>query len=281
MSCRLALFGADHRRFGVLAHLASDDRRLGLAISAGARAERIAWWSKGDRDLPNEDACCIVDDGQRTMLAVADAHFGHRPSHDAITALLAADPAVDPAGLEALIRSIAAGHSAAAADDEAATALAIAVVDRVDGRGFGVVFGDATVAAVGAGGVVPLSRPADDFVTPGRPSSYRGAGRRFRIAQPPHDLLVAFSDGVDGCGGPGQRGIAAEELRRLARRPRQDAARFARALVRIALRGVAGHPGGHDNVAVVAAGPFGSTVTEQALSAGTDRSDSAGPTRRS
>jgi len=258
VSCRLALFGADHRRFGAAAHLAGDGGRLGLAISAGARAERIAWWSKGDPDLPNEDACCIVDDGRRIMLAVADAHFGHQPSHAAIGVLLAADPAAAPAALEALLASIAADRSVAAADDAAATALAIAVVDRADGLGFGVVFGDATVARVGAGGVVYLSRAAHDFVTPGRPSTFSGAGRRFRFALRPDELLIAYSDGVDGCGGPTQRGITAEELRRLAGRPRQDAARCARALVRWALRGVAGRTGGHDNVAVAAAGPLGS-----------------------
>src|SRR5690606_10026185 len=134
-----------HRRFGVVARAASDDRKLGLAMSAGGAAERIDWRTKGDPAVPNEDACCIVDDGERVMLAVADAHFGHRPSHVAIADVLAGAVPRDPAALEALVAAIA---RRGPADDAAATALAIAVVGRGGGQGFGGAFGDATVAAV-------------------------------------------------------------------------------------------------------------------------------------
>lgn len=248
---RLVLLGKDHPLFGIVSAAGTNDGRAGLATSAGGDPTTSKWETKGDPAVPNEDAACLVDAGARVLLAVADSHFGHRASHAAVEALAAAEVPADAERLEAVVAAL---ERLAALGDESETTLAIAVLDRGTGTGFGICFGDSTVASVAADGVEIWSTPGDDFVTPGRAGGLVGGGRRFRLMLPPGAFLVLHTDGVDGCGGPNAASIGPLELRRLRGRAGPEAARFARLLAELALQGVGGHPGGHDNVTVAAAG---------------------------
>jgi hypothetical protein len=253
MSARLLLRGIDHPLFGAVTAVGTVDGRSGVAIAAGGDPSKTRWETKGDAAVPNEDAVCIVDAGDRVLLAVADSHFGHRASHAAIELLAGLDELPgDPAALAGLVARIA--RLPRVDGDESETTLAIALLERRSGTGFGLCFGDSTIATVASDGVDVWSAPGEDFVAPGDAESFAGAGRGFRLVVPDGAFLVGYTDGVDGCARDRGLSIGGAELRELRTRSGPEAADFARRLAELALCGVHGHEGGLDNVAVAAVG---------------------------
>lgn len=248
------LLGVEHPLFAAVSACGTADRRAGCAITAGGDPSFLNWETKGDLSVPNEDAVCVVDGGDRVLLAVADAHFGHRSSHDTIRRIRD-EPVIpaDPAALEELVAAIASG-AGGEAGDESETTLSIAVLERSTGVGFGVTFGDSTIATVAENGVDVWSEAGADYVVPGEPGTFDRAGRRCRLAVPDGALLLLFTDGVDGCGGASGPSVEPADIRELRARSCADAAEFARLLTELAIHGVRGHEGGRDNVAVAAAG---------------------------
>ncbi len=250
---RALLLGVDHAVYGEVTSVASPDRRAAAAISVGRDRGSPSRAGKGDPDgVPNEDAALVIDEGDRALVAVADAHFGHEASHAWLRALARCRALPhDLDALRAFVASIPAGE---AADRPSRSTLAVAVLDRAEGRVFGLSFGDSSVVLLGPGGSGEPLHPTDEgFVTPDARGGPTG-GHPFVVDDVrPGATLVAFTDGVDGCCyGEPERSIRSTHLRAFADEVRDPEA-LIRRIAAAALLGVDGHPGGQDNVALAAA----------------------------
>lgn len=248
----LVLLGVDHRTFG---HVHTDETAAGrsaAAISPGARAGAPSMANKADRRFPNEDALAVVEDDDRTLLAVADAHFGHGSSHALIRGLVAEPGAIpsDAETLRAHVTSSPAEHATA----PSRTTFTVCAVDRGAGRGFGFTWGDSSVVTVHDDRVLRHTMPLGNFVDT-RDVATR-APRPFTFGLHGVRLVVAFTDGVDECNyrSP-STSIGPPHILDVARAADFDPSRFVRDLARLALRGVDGNPGGEDNLAIAATTP--------------------------
>ena len=205
--------------------------------------------SKGSRMYPNEDSLLLVDQGELVFMAVADAHRGHQSSHALLSALAASGPAI-PSSVRELEMCIA-RLAVPGCNPDTGTTLLAAVHNRRSGEGFGISFGDSSLVRVDADVATFLNLRRAQYLVPG-PKIDPGEGLSFRFQARPGALLVAFTDGVDECHyrspatsiGPRHLGALFD---RTGARPRT----FAEGLMRMALSGVDGHPGGQDNIALV------------------------------
>ncbi|MEM7200487.1 MAG: SpoIIE family protein phosphatase [Planctomycetota bacterium] len=253
----LLLLGAEHAAYGVIARRVQAEARTAGALSVGADRSSPSLVHKGDPTIPNEDAALAIDDGRRTLLAVSDAHFGHQASHVLLTRLAARCRTIpeNPLQLLALLQSCGEpGDRAVTAAPSAATLVA-AVLDRGTRHVYGASFGDSTLALVSErSGTHILTQKAPRFVTPDNPTTLEPrVAQEVSVAAQPGDLVVVFTDGVDECHyGRPETSVQPEHLTDLARHTGLDPAAFVDAVVDLALQGVAGHPGGQDNIAVVA-----------------------------
>ena len=169
-----------------------------------------------------------------------------------------------PAGgdeLAALVRGLS--RRDPAADYASETTLLIAVYDGAARRGFGLSFGDSTFASLGQGGhrrpIGPSSggtRPRGGAfdVSPARPGSLNPAvADTFHFEAAPGDLLLAYTDGIDECHyGEPETSVTPQIMAELWRETGSQPEAYVRRLVELALAGIDGHPGGQDNLAVVA-----------------------------
>jgi hypothetical protein len=246
------LLGEEHTAYGELGFRALGAGRTACAISPGLRPTAASSVAKFD---PNEDALLAMDAGDRVLLAVADAHHGRLSSHDLLRSL-AERLSPDLPNLHALTEALAAQVETGDPGSLSETTLAVVVYDRRARRGFGLSFGDSSVLLVG-GGEEPrrLAEKRHVFVTPLRPQSLaRERAMPFRFLGRSGGLLVAFTDGVDECCyRQPERSIRRAHLDRLFGTHGADAEAYARALGRLALEGVDGHPGGEDNLALAVA----------------------------
>lgn len=249
----LALYGRDHTRYEHV-HTAAVGPRVAAAISVGADPRSPSHRFKADPDRPNEDALYARDSERRCLIAVSDSHFGHRASH-ALIERIAAWPAV-PRDLDALHAALdGLGGGALGVDDESSSTLCLAVYDRRTGSGFGLGVGDSTVTVVGPGqSASALNRHTRAYIHPARDARPARRAEAFTFTAPPGALLLAFTDGVDECHyrRPASS-IGPAHLRALFAQIGPDPRAYADALARLALTGVDGHPGGQDNIAIVAA----------------------------
>lgn len=259
MSCaattRLLLLGRDHGDYGRY-ELRRPTPDTACALTVGADPASPSRAYKGDLAIPNEDALLLVEQGPRVLLAVADAHFGHRPSHDLLAALDAAVAEVPaaPGELAALLRGLAAGPPAG--DYPGRTSLLVAVLDRAAGGGFGWSFGDSSCAVCGPGGARwPVNAHSHDFVSLVEPATLAPEdGDPFAFRAGPGELVLAFTDGIDGCHyGYPETSVGETELCEVFTSAGADPEGHARRLVELALGGVRGAPGGQDNIALVVA----------------------------
>ncbi|MEZ6016922.1 MAG: PP2C family serine/threonine-protein phosphatase [Planctomycetota bacterium] len=265
-----ALFGEDHADPNQYAMHGLASGHVWCAISLGGPT---ALRRKGDAAVPNEDALCMAECGDRVLLAVADGHFGHAASHDLIEridlALEARGDQPDPLPrsldeLYALIESCAVAPDTAPPDASGAghpvdrvseTTLVVAIFDRAARRVWGVSVGDSSAIAVGLdAGVRWLTTATRHYAAPSSPASLsREHFTAFEASLAPGELLAVFTDGVNECeyGSP-ETSISARHFEALAIRVGRKAETFVEALAELALAGVDGHPGGEDNIAVVA-----------------------------
>jgi serine/threonine protein phosphatase PrpC len=266
--CRAALeLGRDHAEYGryTLGRLSG---RTVWAISVGASPDSPSLGAKGDERYPNEDGLLVLEDGDRVLLAVADAHFGREAGHELLEELAGKLPPV-PAGadeLAALVRELARRDSAA--DYASETTLLIAVYERAARRGFGLSFGDSSFASLGQGGHrLPIGsssghpssggtrpRGGSFYVSPARPGSLNPAvADTFHFEAAPGDLLLAYTDGIDECHyREPETSVTPQIMAELWREAGSQPEAYVRRLVELALAGIDGHPGGQDNLAVVA-----------------------------
>lgn len=245
---RLVLLGAEHRLFDHVTLVAAADGRTALAISPGALPEPRFWATKGNRQFPNEDACCALESGDATVLAVADAHFGRESSHVFITAIAAAPPACEASSFAELRRRLAALPPLE--NCQTASTLVVAVVDRVQGRVQALGFGDSRLCVLGPSGARSLLAPDHDFVRPGErePLLDGREPQSFPVAR--GELVVAYSDGLCDAFGEGI-GLAPDALAELAAAGGFDPRHFARAAAEAALAEPSpGAASGRDNLAI-------------------------------
>jgi hypothetical protein len=247
------MLGRDHLEYGRY-EMRELSPATAAAITVGVDRDSPSRQFKGDPLIPNEDGLFVLEERDRILIAVADAHFGHEASHDALAWIAQAATAVpdQPQLLAALLATLS--RREPAGDYASQAALLVVVHDRARRRGFGMSFGDCTCSLVGAN-TAPrvLNDRGANYISPADPPSLapeRGAFLRFHSA--PGDLLAVFTDGVDGCHyGQPATSVRPRHLSDLRATTGAQPAAFTRALVELAMRGVDGHPGGQDNIALV------------------------------
>lgn len=250
----LLLLGREHPGLGSFALESVPSGRVACALSAGRDPLSSARFSKGRHDVPNEDGVLALDTGARSLLAVADAHFGHESS-EALLAALARHAAVPESlfALQELLPALAA--PAATPDDEhtSESTLLVAVLEHASGAVWGVSYGDSSAWLLEARGAVrPLVTPTHRYVHAQDAASLDPRrGTTFFCELAAGDALLVHSDGVDECcyRAP-ERSIGARHLEALLRELGTSPRDYVARLTELALHGVDGQPGGQDNVAI-------------------------------
>ena len=252
LTIRLEL-GRDHDEYGACTSGAVSDRTA-FAISVGADEASPSRQYKGDVSAPNEDGLLVIESSDRVMMAVADAHYGTQSSHETLTAL-AEDLRQIPGSVEELGASIAALGQQRVRGYRSETTLLVAVLDRKTRSGFGVSYGDSSIALVGPGGFrSPGPAPNTKFVSFADPRSFAAENSRaFDFTAQAEDLLLVFTDGIDECHyRRAETSVGPDHMQALYAASDGQARAYVRALVELALSGVDGNPGGQDNIALVA-----------------------------
>ena len=248
----LLLLGQDHAHFGHVHVESTPDGRVAAAISVGLDRMVPSMRSKGDAREPNEDALVVLEDGTRTLVAVADAHWGLESSHDLVLAVRDRTTRIPPrlAELQELFRALSVDE---APRTHSRSAVAITVVDRDARQGFGLSVGDVSVVTVDDTAVRRHTVPSPVYVAPRDPGSMDPSlARPFEFDLSLAQRVLVFSDGIDECHyrSPATS-IGPRHIHELYLRVGPDPETFTAALADLALEGVDGNPGGEDNLALV------------------------------
>ena len=251
-STALKLLGRAYAVFDQLTVCTQHAGRSAAAISPGGEHARIR---KGDLEVPNEDAVLVIDQGDLTLLAVADGHHGHFASHAVIDTLAALPIPKDPLALLGSLRALAREGREQPTDQQlqAGTTLLIAVLDRTRAHGFGLSFGDSSLMVVGTGAPPQLhNRKAKTYLNPWFAASLDPRrALEFSFAAPPDALVAAFTDGIDECHyGQPATSVGPAQLWNLLMESRGEPESFAKSVGELAIAGVGGNPGGQDNLGI-------------------------------
>ena len=248
------LLGLDHGTIGDLTGRTQAGGRTALAISAGADGPNGVRIFKGDLEVPNEDATGAIDDGDRTLLIIADGHQGHYASHELVKRALERPIPTDPLDLLSAVLALA---TPPAEHAPGATTLLLAIWDRRSRQGFGVSFGDSSLMVISrTAEPVFTTRKDDNYVAPwNRESLDPRRGHEFEFTVPHDGIALAFTDGIDECcyENPGHS-LQAGDLWGLLEETggEVNVEAYVRELAELALSGVDDHPGGQDNLAIAA-----------------------------
>lgn len=205
-------------------------------------------------EVRNEDALLVIDAGAQTLLAVADAHYGEQASHELMQRLAQRVdqlPATPLAMLE-LLRSLGDEHESDSYGSE--TTLLIALLDRDSCSGFGVSMGDSSLSVLGLDqSPRTVNRKTTHYARACVPSSLDPRrATEFSFEVRPGELVLAYTDGVDECHYRSPRtSIGLRQMETLHIRSGGEPEKFATQLTQLALNGVAGNPGGQDNIALI------------------------------
>jgi hypothetical protein len=106
-----------------------------------------------------------------------------------------------------------------------------------------------------AGHRQPVDAPGSYYASPARRGSLNPElADTFSFTASPGDLLLAYTDGIDECHyRRPETSVTPQIMAELRRETGGEPEAYVRRLVELALSGVDGHPGGQDNLAVVAA----------------------------
>jgi hypothetical protein len=246
--------GRNHGVYGEVHVDSLAGRNTVFAISVGADENSPSKRYKGDPNNLNEDALFAYDDGQRCILAVADAHFGWQSSHLLITLISDQIPSAQVKNSADLGRIIEAFQSTDDSAVNSETTLLVSILDRKSGAGFGISFGDSSLVRVGpnADGQA-LNAHSRRYVTILKPHSLElRRGNQFQFNVESGDYLLAFTDGVDECNyRNSELSIQPDHLQSLHSEFNTDPRAYTEALMAMALKGVNGNPGGQDNIALI------------------------------
>lgn len=248
------MLGQDHPEYGHVAQGRLGDD-IGCALSVGSDPTSPSTAFKSDPDVPNEDALLAMAQGPWRLLAVADAHFGPTASHALLQAM--AGWSEIPTTGEALLAGIGIalaqpGPEVLALAGHSATTLVAAVIHVETGVGAGVSIGDSSAVALGPTGARRLNPKTDHYASPGQPE-VASMTHHFAVEVPPGEALVLFTDGIDECHyRTPEKSIDLSHIEEIGHRARFKPRLIARTLAVRALNGVGDHPGGQDNLAVVA-----------------------------
>jgi len=249
---RLCL-GIDHKEYGEYELGSLRGGRCAYAISVGGDPLSPARLHKPRHDIPNEDALLVAESEVASLIAVADAHFGHEASHELLGRLSLVLTQIPSHAIE-LLEVLSECHVDAATDESRSeTTLLIACANRKTGAGFGISVGDSSLFH--ADGKIPptrINRRDARFLSPRNPASLDPRlASEFAFQLEEDSMLLATTDGIDACcyNSP-ERSIGPMELGRL-RAETDRADTFLEKAVRLALEGVAPHPGGQDNIAAI------------------------------
>ena len=249
---RLLLLGEDYDTWGTVA--ATEVGSLAAAaISVGSDPDSPSKQWKYE-EVDNEDALCVISTPEWVGLAVADAHYGPESSHMLISRLHTIWAKIRPTSLEHLAQMVEFLRQGDPARTDSETTLLVAAFDRETRAGFGLSFGDSTFTVVGPH---RLPEPVNDhdirFVSAGRRGSLRH-GNPFTFIAEPGELLLAYTDGIDGCHyRRPETSVLPSHIHRIAVDTKFDPLAVVSQTVTLALSGVDGHPGGQDNIVMIAA----------------------------
>lgn len=247
---RLLMLGRDHAEYGAVSTGALGEALAFLSVGADPDSPSLAF--KANKTQPNEDALLVKRRDNLYLLAVADSHFGVEASHRLLQRLADRDLPESRLDLLKSCLDIQRPHEAASSG----TTLIVALYDAGSGRVQALATGDSTLATLDEQGWRVHNTHDTEYVRLDR-LSYPDTWREIELTLPPGGLLVLHTDGIDECHyrkpetslRPSHIVAFWEATSSCAPEARIRA--FGAALVKKALSGVDGHPGGQDNIALL------------------------------
>ncbi len=250
---RLRLLGEEYGKYGTISSTrVGTDAAAG--ISVGSDTDSPSKQFKYDYDVDNEDALCMIVASDWIGMAVADAHYGPESSHMLIRRLHDIWAKVRPKNIEHLQQMIEFLRQGDPARTESETTLLVAAYDRATGKGFGLSWGDSTIAVTGPDRTPKRLNPHDNrFVSARQRGSLRHGGE-FHFAAQPGELILMYTDGIDGCHYRHEEtSVQTRHIHEVAKQSAFDPLDVVNGVMSLALRGVDGNPGGQDNIVMAAA----------------------------
>lgn len=249
---RLLLLGENYGTYGAVAATRVGSKSA-AAISVGSDENSPSRRWKYDDTVNNEDTLCLIDAGDWVGLAVADAHYGPESSHMLVSRLHDIWAKVRPTDLQHLEQMVEFLRTGDPAQTESETTLLISVFDREAGSGFGLSFGDSTFSIIGADRApIPINHHDNRYVATAIPQSFRNSSL-FRFEASPGEVLLAFTDGIDGCHyREPATSVRPQHIEAIGQAVDYDPLDLVTEVTELALRGVEGNPGGQDNIAIAA-----------------------------
>lgn len=217
------------------------------ALSAGKDPLSPALAFKGDPGIGNEDGLLLMQAEDMWLLAVADGHFGHQSSHALLRGL--AGLTRIPRRLGELALALSAGDWLA--DTVGGAALLVACCQRIEGKVFGLSFGDCSLVVVGPEGASLVNQPESRYLGGGFPINIDLA-IPFAVQLKAKEFLLAYTDGINECCyRQPVNSVNLQDVQRLYGQYKQEPQEFTQQLMHLALQGVRGHAGGQDNIALI------------------------------
>lgn len=250
---RLLLLGEDYGIYGAVGST-NIGTNAAAAISVGSAEDSPSHRFKYDPDVLNEDSLCVMEAGNWSAYAVADAHYGPESSHQLISRLHNLWGKVRPTDVDHLGQMLEFLRQGDPADTESETTLLAVVYDRTTRDGFGISFGDSSFVLTGPEqDAHPINARDNRYVSARSRSSLRH-GNPFHFTTNPGDMMVMYTDGVDECNyRTPETSVQPHHILDIVSSSDHDPLTVANALTALALRGVDGNPGGEDNIAVIVA----------------------------
>ena len=249
----LLLLGKDYGEYGALCSVAVG-AHAAAAISVGTDPASPSHQFKTDPRVKNEDGLCVLDGDDWSGYAVADAHYGPESSHLLLSRLHHMWASDLPGDFDELAAMIADLRHGAPAETGSETTLLVVVYQRTAKRGFGISFGDSSFTILGPGrSGDPINVHDQRYVRSADEATMRN-GAPFTFEAKPGELLLLHTDGVDECHyRQPATSVRPSQMLAAAETAGHDPLRTVEGIARLALGGVAGNPGGQDNIAAITA----------------------------
>jgi hypothetical protein len=247
----LLMLGRDHREYGVVSQASLG--RVNALLSVGSDPHSPSLASKGDKLYPNEDALLVKRQGHFYLLAVSDAHFGIQTSHRLLERLAARDVPESREGLLTLCEEI----SKPVEWVRSGATLLVALYEERSGQVVALSRGDSTLATLDEAGWRRRNLADRNYLYL-HGLSRAGLWGEVELQLRPGEVLALHTDGIDECHyGQPETSLTPTHIEALWRSlpgagTKDRLTDFCRQLVRRALDGVDGHPGGQDNIALLA-----------------------------